>query len=288
MDCTICTFGTSRRAGASSRVGAPDGLGEGAPRGRCVSGLLGSQMCFRFTKTSGRGIPPGPRTTFPRATRRLPGMARPRKPEAERGSRTNRRERGTRPADRPPRPAPALRPPVLPVSGAGGSRPSDRDVWIGSVPPSLRPGWGGDSTPAGGTDGVRAGGRGDRRRSGGNADHVARRSLRGLSREADGHRPAVIGRRRNNIRRRADRGDLRPPNRERCRSEVCAGGQRGRGPPPASAGDARSVAPRSKRITGGANHGRKPRKSNQDCTIRHFCRCTGPCWTVPRKRENRT
>ena len=147
-------------------------------------------MCFRFTKTSGRGIPPGPRTTFPRATRRLPGMARPRKPEAERGSRTNRRERGTRPADRPPRPAPALRPPVLPVSGAGGARPSDRDVWMGSVPPSFRPGSGGDSTPAGGMDGVRAGGRGDRRRSGGNADRLARRSLRGLSREADGHRPA--------------------------------------------------------------------------------------------------
>ncbi len=41
-------------------------------------------------------------------------------------------------------------------------------------------------------------------------------------------------------------GDLRPPNRERCRSGSCAGGQRGRGPPPASAGDSRSVAPRSK------------------------------------------
>jgi len=96
------------------------------------------------------------------------------------------RPRATRPADRPPRPAPAPRPPVLPVSGAGRARPSDRDVWTGFVPPCFRPGWGGDSTPAGGTDGVRAGGRGDRRRSGGNAELAARRSLRGPSRATDG------------------------------------------------------------------------------------------------------
>ena len=121
------------------------------------------------------------------------------------------RARGTRPADRPPRPAPGSAP-AGPPRLRGGRSPSLRPGRLdGFVPSPFRPGWGGDLTPAGGTDGVRAGGRGDRRRSGGNADQVARRSLRGLSREADGHRPAVIGRRRENIRRRADRGDLRTP-----------------------------------------------------------------------------
>ena len=52
--------------------------------------------------------------------------------------------------------------------------------------------WGGDSTPVGGTDGVRPGGRGDRRRSGGDADQAARRSPRGPSRSRR-PRPAVIG-----------------------------------------------------------------------------------------------
>ena len=46
------------------------------------------------------------------------------------------------------------------------------------------------------------------------------------------------------------------------------GGHRGHGPPPASAGDARSVAPRSTRITRGPNHGKQSRKFNQDCAIR--------------------
>ena len=41
------------------------------------------------------------------------------------------------------------------------------------------------------------------------------------------------------------------------------------------------------RIAGGLNPGRKSRKVLQDCTICVSCRCTGPCWTVPRKRENR-
>ena len=36
------------------------------------------------------------------------------------------------------------------------------------------------------------------------------------------------------------------------------------------------------------NPGRKSSKSNWDCTICVSCNCTGPCWTVPRKRENRT
>ena len=36
------------------------------------------------------------------------------------------------------------------------------------------------------------------------------------------------------------------------------------------------------------NHGRESSKVIQDCTICVSCRCTGPCWTVPRKREKRT
>ena len=63
------------------------------------------------------------------------------------------------------------------------------------------------------------------------------------------------------------------------------GGQRGHGPPPASAGDARSVATRGMRITRGSNHGRKPRKSNQDCTIRHSCRRRRSCSSVLGWRE---
>ncbi len=62
------------------------------------------------------------------------------------------------------------------------------------------------------------------------------------------------------------------------------GGAAPRQPP---AGDARSVATRSKRNVRGSNHGRRSRKFNQDCTIRHSCPWAGPCWTVPREREKR-
>ena len=41
------------------------------------------------------------------------------------------------------------------------------------------------------------------------------------------------------------------------------------------------------RISGGQNHDRKSSKVIQDCTICASCRWTGPCWTVPQKRENR-
>ena len=94
----------------------------------------------------------------------------------------------------------------------------------------LPSGVGGDSTPAGGTDGVRTGGRGDRRRSGGNGDHAARRSLRGLSREADGRRPAVIGRRQENVRRPVDRGDLRTPTANAAGAGVVPGVRGGAAP----------------------------------------------------------
>ncbi len=43
-----------------------------------------------------------------------------------------------------------------------------------------------------------------------------------------------------------------------------------------------------RRIAKGQNPGRRSRKVIQDCTICASCRWTGPCWTVPRKRENRT
>ncbi len=36
------------------------------------------------------------------------------------------------------------------------------------------------------------------------------------------------------------------------------------------------------------NPGRKSSNYLQDCTICVSCRCTGPCWTAPRERENRT
>ena len=92
--------------------------------------------------------------------------------------------------------------------------------------------WGGDSTPVGGTDGVRPGGRGDRRRSGGNADQAARRSPRGPSRSRR-PRPAVIGGRGRTSACAAAWGTRGPCgsgwnlNRERCRSGGFPGGQRG-------------------------------------------------------------
>ena len=202
-------------------------------------------MCFRFTKTSGRGDAPGPPNNIFRAPRGgRPAWSVPRKPQGERRSRMI----GVRAG-------PDWRtglPDLLRSSAAAGP-PRLR----GGRSPSLRPGRldgirSAPFRPGRGFDPGRRNGRcpcrrpGDRRRSGGNADHVARRSLRGLSRES----------------RRASTGGDRPPsgdhpatgrpggpsdpNRERCRSGVCAGGQRGRGPPPASAGDSRSVAPRSK------------------------------------------
>ena len=47
----------------------------------------------------------------------------------------------------------------------------------------------------------------------------------------------------------------------------------------------RSLAQRS---VGRPNPGRKSRKSNEDCTICVSSHRTGSCWTVLRKRENRT
>ena len=41
-------------------------------------------MCFRFTKTSGRGMPPSPRKAIPRARRRPPGIGP--SPEADPGA----------------------------------------------------------------------------------------------------------------------------------------------------------------------------------------------------------
>ena len=134
---------------------------------------------FSFHENSLAGGCPGPPERHFRAPRGgRPAWSVPCMPQAERKSRMISVRAGLDRRTGLPDLLRALRPPVLPVSGAGGARPSDRAVWTGFVPSPFRPGWGGDLTPAGGTDGVRAGGRGDRRRSGGNADQVARRSLR--------------------------------------------------------------------------------------------------------------
>ena len=42
----------------------------------------------------------------------------------------------------------------------------------------------------------------------------------------------------------------------------------------------------AQRIARGMNHDRKSSNYIQDCTICASCRYTGPCWTVPQKREN--
>ncbi len=43
---------------------------------------------------------------------------------------------------------------------------------------------------------------------------------------------------------------------------------------------------RGMRNVRGSNYGRRSRKFNQGCTIRHSCPWAGRCWTVLRKREN--
>ena len=99
-------------------------------------------------------------------------------------------------------------------------------------------GWEGGSTPAGGTGGVRPGGRRDRRRSGGKANHAARRSRRGLSRETGRPRRTVAGWSAGDIWRlppggrshAVEAGEL--PNRERCRSGGFPGGSKGGGSTP--------------------------------------------------------
>ena len=177
--------------------------------------------------------PRTPRTTFPRATRRPPGMVCPLHAPGRTQEPHDQRARGTRPADRPPRPAP-------------GSAPAGPPRLRGGRSPSLRPGRldGIRSLPL--PSGVgrrfdpgRRNGRSPCRRPGGPAPKRWQRrpsrspvTPRGLSREADGHRPAVIGRRRENIRRRADRGDLRTATANAAGAGLCRGSEGAR--PPAS------------------------------------------------------
>ena len=95
------------------------------------------------------GDAPDPRTTFPRATRRPPGMARPRaSPRPNAGA-----ARSACARDQPGVPASPTRSgsaPAGPPPGRAEAVPPTGTFWMGSVPPSFRPGWGGDSTPAGG------------------------------------------------------------------------------------------------------------------------------------------
>ena len=74
-DRTICAFETSRRAGASSRVGGPVA---GAPRGAGFCGLWRSRCVFASRKPLAGGYPRTPRTTSARhvqPARRCPGSA---------------------------------------------------------------------------------------------------------------------------------------------------------------------------------------------------------------------
>ena len=141
--------------------------------------------------------------------------------------------------------------------------------WMGSAPPSFRPGWGRDSTPAGGTDG------GPCRRPGGPAPKRWQRrptSLAGHSADSAA-KPTGIDRgdrppSGQHPGDRADRGDLRTPNRERCRSGGgVTGDRRGRSTPRQP-----RCMKRGRRNTEGLNHGRRSRKSNWDCTICHSYR----------------
>ncbi|MDE2750957.1 MAG: 6-bladed beta-propeller [Gemmatimonadota bacterium] len=63
-------------------------------------------------------------------------------------------------------------------------------------------------------------------------------------------------------------------------------GRRGEGPGEFSEAEAIAVLPDG-RVTRGLNPGRKSANYLQGCTICVSCRCTGPCWNVPRERENR-
>ena len=61
MDCTICAFETSRRAGASSRVGGPVPLSREARLGPSVSAVSGGARCVYVSrKPLAGGDSPGP------------------------------------------------------------------------------------------------------------------------------------------------------------------------------------------------------------------------------------
>ena len=107
-------------------------------------------------------------------------------------------------------------------------RCSSRRVWSSFRPGSgrgLDPGWGDGRSPSRRP--------GDRRRSGGNAGHAARRSRRGLSRETGRPRRAVAGGRRETSGGLAARGTFAPaesgelPDRERWRTGIFPGGSKG-------------------------------------------------------------
>ena len=124
MDCTICTFETSRRAGAGARVGGPVRFCGGCDSGRSFlrvsvefCGSPWSLMCYCFTITPGRGMPPDPRKTCaPHKGAARHGLSPEVRPEPG--------LRGCRP--RPPRP-------VLARRCRTARRPAGRQT--GSPPP---------------------------------------------------------------------------------------------------------------------------------------------------------
>ena len=255
MDCTICATegrgieasppvaarrmrylpGQARRARTASAPRARSRL-VGRPLTRfqtcpANAGFRRSQMCFRCTKTSGRGMPPDPRTNIRapcQPARRCPGSA------ACHRQPLGHRERAYNPfpwLDHPPR---GCRVPLPEVRNRGYSYPSGGRVralqailWP-RIPPdhpqnaqnrreSGFPGF--DTAP--GAPGP-PGRPGTRPRA--DPDGLAGRDP---ARIASAGPSATKGKRSAAARRRAGK-----PR-----------GQRGRGPPPASAGDARSVAP---------------------------------------------
>ncbi len=74
MDCTICAFETSRRAGASSRVAARSAFAASATRAVCFCGFpwsfRGARCVFASRKPLAGGASPGPPNDIPRATQR--------------------------------------------------------------------------------------------------------------------------------------------------------------------------------------------------------------------------
>ncbi len=60
MDCTICANETSRRRGASSRVGRSGRLSDGRATGALISAVCGGARCVNASRLLWPGVSPGP------------------------------------------------------------------------------------------------------------------------------------------------------------------------------------------------------------------------------------